>query len=284
MLMGLKNHISEINPNLVHSENRRGFPKELKIKKKKNKETKKGCNHPLFLKIMEDFLLGKKIYPSITTTFNSDWREQIKEVKKLSLKEVCLFLTCSKLKERKEIYGLLKKTKIKKIPLVHLRTDMELWELDYLIKNYHTEAFNIHSKTDYPLNYDYSKYKDIIYIENVYNCFDKKELKNFGGICLDLSHLENDRILNKKRFDCNKKIIKKYRIGCNHISTIKKNIHIDRSGEKRFSSHNLGNLSEFDYLKQYPSDYFSPIIALELENSIKEQLLAKDYIINLFKK
>jgi hypothetical protein len=37
-------------------------------------------------------------------------------------------------------------------------------------------------------------------------------------------------------------------------------------------------LADFDYLKNYPRKYFPPIIALELENSLKEQLQAKEYI------
>lgn len=70
-----------------------------------------------------------KIFPSITTTgykpFFSDWREKIKELKDFNIKEICFFPTCLSKKERKEAYGLFKKEKIKNIPFVHLRTDMD---------------------------------------------------------------------------------------------------------------------------------------------------------------
>jgi len=43
----------------------------------------------------------------------------------------------------------------------------------------------------------------------------------------------------------------------------------------------LEDFSELDYLRKYPKDYFSSLIALELENTIKEQLKAKEYILDI---
>ena len=224
-----------------------------------------------------------KFIPAIATTKGSDWREKIKEIKNLNLKEMAFFPTCLNKKERKEFYQLIEKSGLEKIPFVHLRSDMKIKELDYLIKNWKTEVFNIHTQIEYPLVYDYSKYKDIIYIENVYHPFDKKELKEFAGICLDFSHLENDRLLEKKRFKHNFKILDIYPIGCNHISAIKKTTYIDEAGYIRCAFHYLKNFSELDYLKKYPLKYFSPFCAIELENSILKQLKAIEYIKNLLK-
>jgi len=135
------------------------------------------------------------------------------------------------------------------------------------------------------LLYDYSKYRDRIFIENIFYFFDEKELDYFGGICLDFAHLENDRLLENKRFEATLKMIEKYPIGVNHISVIKKETHQNVSKKiTRYDSHNFENLSEFDYLKKYPKNYFSNLIALELENSIKEQLVAKEYIIDILSK
>lgn len=226
------------------------------------------------------------IFPTITT-ISKNWRGKIKELNELGLKEICFFPTCLKEKERKTAYKLLEKSGIKEIPLVHIREDMKFQELDYLIKNYKTRFLASHTESQYPSVYDYSKYKNIIFIENVFNYFDENELKNYGGICLDLSHLENDRLLYKDRFKHNTEIIKKYPIGCNHISAVKKTVHIDkrvnREEEKlyRYDSHKFENLSEFDYLKKYPKNYFSDIIAIELENSIEDQLSAKEYILKI---
>lgn len=219
------------------------------------------------------------ILPAITTTKGSDWREKIKEAEGLKIKEICFFLTCLNLDQRKEFYELVKKTSIKEAPFVHLRTDMEPWELDYLVENYKTKVFNIHTQSEFPLVYDYSKYKKQIYVENIYEPFDEKELKKFGGICLDFTHFENDRLTDEKKFRYNTEILKKYPIGCNHISAIKPEPQLDDYDKTmRYDKHFFKNLSEFDYLKKYPQKYFSNFIALELENSLEDQLLVRKFI------
>ncbi len=194
----------------------------------------------------------RKVLVSIVTTKNSDWQAKIKETKELRLSEVAVFLTCLDKKARQRLYKLLESSSVKSVPLVHLRGDMEPGELDYFLKNYKTKFFVHHSQSEYPFLHDYSKYKDIIFIENVYKPLDEEELKNFGGICLDLSHLENDRILEKEKFGHNIKIIEKYPIGCNHISVMKKISHKDENiGTTRYDRHFLDDLSELDYLKNY---------------------------------
>lgn len=227
----------------------------------------------------------RKILPSITTTLGSDWKAQLKEVKELKLKEIAIFPTCLKEKERKKFYSLIEKTGIKSIPFCHLRSDMKIKELDYLINKFHTKAFSLHSLVEFPLLYNYSKYKNIIYIENVFSPLNEEEIKSFGGISLDISHLENDRLLHKEKFKKDLKILEKHPIGCNHISAVKKVLSLEGKGKEkslRYTSHRLESFSDLDYLKRYPKNYFSDIIAIELENSIKEQLLAKEYIINIF--
>ena len=199
----------------------------------------------------------------------------------MGLKEAALFPTAINKKEREELYQLLEKSSLESIPFAHLRSDMEPREIDYLIKRYHTEVFNIHTQRENPLIYDYSKYKNIIYIENVYYPLNEQGLKNFGGICLDFSHLETDRLLHKETFKQNVKMLENYPIGCNHISAIKRETHLDEMGKVRYDDHHLKNLSELDYLKKYPLKYFALFVAVELENSIKEQLAARDYIIDL---
>jgi len=230
---------------------------------------------------MNNFWKSRKIFLTITTGLR--WREKIEKIKEIKLEEVSLFLTFLKEKERKELYELVRKTSIKEVPFVHIRSDMELWELDYLVKNYKTQVFNIHTRSEYPLNKDHLKYKNIIYIENVYNPLNEEEIKDFGGICLDLAHLENDRMTDKGKFEHNIKILRKYPIGCNHIGSIRDAIRIDEKGFTRHDDHYIRYLSEMDYLKKYPSKYFSPFIAIELEDNIKRQLEVKEYVINLLK-
>jgi len=215
---------------------------------------------------------------SITTT--AEWKEKIKEIDELGLEKAALFPTFLELEQRKDFYALLEKTCLKRVPFCHLRSDMEFWELDYLIKRWKCSAFNLHTQREYPFQYDYLKYKDMLYIENVCFDFKEEELRSVAGICLDFSHLENDRVLRPKKFEKRKKVLEKYKIGCNHISAVQEKPYKDKEGHLVVSCHLMNNLKEMDYLKHYPEHYFSQYCALELENPLKEQLKAIEYIVN----
>ncbi|MBI2450663.1 MAG: hypothetical protein HYV47_03990 [Candidatus Nealsonbacteria bacterium] len=224
-----------------------------------------------------------EILPAITTIF--DWQSKVEEIKKIGLEEVALFPTCLNPRERGKLYDLLKGTKIKKIPFVHLRSDMAKDEIYYLIKNYHTRVFNMHTKREYPYPPDCQEYRDMIYIENTYDPFDEKEIQEFAGICLDFAHLANSKIFKSDMYSHNIKLIEKYGCGCNHVAPAKNYSIFEK--EVKLSegqhAHILDNLSELDYLKEFPKKYFGKFVALELENSIKEQLEAKNYISGIIK-
>ena len=130
--------------------------------------------------------------------------------------------------------------------------------------------------------YNLDKYKNIIYIENSALLLDEEEIKNFAGVCLDMTHLENRRLLEEELYKKDIEIIEKYPCGCNHIPAVKKS-PFKRKNKLKYDSHYLKDLTEMDYLKKYPAKYFSSILAIELENTIEEQLKAKDYIIDLLK-
>lgn len=229
-------------------------------------------------------LKKEQFLPAVTTTEGSDWRDKTKEIKELGLHAVAIFPTCLEKAEREEMYRLLKEAGVEEIPFVHIRTDMTLGELDYLVANFQTKVFNIHTKKRHPLLHDYSKYKNIIYVENVWPLFDEEEVKHFAGICLDLAHLENDKRLNPEIFTKIIEMLKKYPVGCNHVGAVRDTVVFDKDDNKEvFAIHHFRGLSEFDYLKNYPEKYFSDFIAMELENSLKEQLKAIDYIVNLMR-
>lgn len=224
-----------------------------------------------------------KIIPTITTTPGSNWREKMSEISKLGIEEAAIFPTCLEKEKRNELYRLIEKSSLKRIPYVHLRNDMGIEELDYFVQNFKTEVFNIHTNREYPFICDYSKYRKMIYIENVFCPLNEKELASFGGVCVDFSHLENDRLFNERKFEQNIKIVEKFKIGCNHISAVKKEFWLDfknsyEKNKKRYDYHSFKELAEFDYLENYPLKYFSSLVAMELENSIEEQLRAGEYI------
>lgn len=222
--------------------------------------------------------MENKVLVSITTTWGSDWKKQISDATRLGLEELAVFPTCLDLEQRKEFYRLLENSSVKSIPYCHLRGDMTLAELDYFVQKYQTRAFSAHMQVERPSPEDWTKYRQSIYIEFVYHALDQEELGRFGGICLDLSHLENDRISRLDNYEKNVKIIEKNYIGVNHIGAIRTVPRLDDAKATRYDWHVFQGLSEFDYLKRYPLNYFSPFIALEVENSIQDQLKAKDYI------
>lgn len=222
------------------------------------------------------------ILPTITTTFKANWKGKIKEAEMFELKEIALFLTCLDKNERREAYNLLSKTNIKSIPFVHLRHDMGVEELEFLIKEYNTQVFCVHSSQEYPIPGEWINFSSIIAVENTLNTWlEEKEIKRFGGICLDFAHLENDRTTNLEKFNHDFSLLGKFPVRCNHISAIKENFIIEEDEKIRYDSHSFSDLSNFDYLKKYSLELFSDFCALELENSIRDQLQVKDYILKI---
>jgi len=215
-------------------------------------------------------------YPTLTTLV--DYKEKLTEIKTLKLEKVCVFFTGLNFEERKILFKELKKAGVKEIPFAHIKNDMTLEELDLLVECYNTQRMNLHSFKEHPAIYDYSKYKDLIYIENVYVAFEEEEIRRWAGICLDFSHLENDRIIRPEYFEKNIKILERNKIGCNHISAIKSKSHLNNDGLNRYDYHATNNLSDFDYLKKYDKKFFSNFCAIELNNSISFQLKVIDYI------
>ncbi len=224
-------------------------------------------------------MVQTKILPTITTTEpfkgGTSWRDKIKELRRLKIEEVSLFLTVLEKDERQELYNLLEKESIKRIPHVHLRNDMTNEELDYLVSRHKTEVFNTHPRRQYPPIYDWNKHLKNIYIENAKTIPEREELEVFGGICLDFSHWE-EAVL-KKRQDYNSFIdlITSFSVGCGHLSAISVNSNLGL--EDKLSCHYAENPSQLDYFEKYLS-YAPPVISLELNNSLAEQLEIKKYI------
>lgn len=228
--------------------------------------------------------MAKQILLSITTTNRNDWRARIREAVELGIKELALFPTCLGLDERQEMYKALEESGIKSIPFCHLRSDMMLEELDFLVEKYRTKAFNTHMQIEYPRVHDWSKYRKIIFIEPVYHKLDEKELKDFAGICPDFSHFEDDRLLHQDHYEHNVRLLEDYPVGCNHISAITKDKYVDQTENyPRYHRHCLKDLSELDYLQNYSEKFFGEFIALEVENKISEQLRAREYISKIIK-
>lgn len=218
-----------------------------------------------------------RVYPSITTTKGSDWRQMIDDCRKFGVKEVALFPTCLKAEERGEMYSLLEASGIESIPFVHLRSDMPSEEIVFLINKFGTKVFNTHCQAENPLDYDLSEFKKNIYLENASDSI-VGEIEEWAGICLDVSHLEDKRIKGSPLFEEVIEILEKYPCGCWHLNTVTKVPLEDKErGEIFYDVHYFSDLSDFDYCLAYKK-YLAPHVALELENPISEQLEAKKYV------
>ncbi|MCK9393670.1 MAG: hypothetical protein WCX30_03515 [Candidatus Paceibacterota bacterium] len=217
-----------------------------------------------------NFLVG------VTTTEGSDWTKKIKEINELHIKEVAVFPTCLDKNQRGELYVALEKSCIEKIPFVHLRSDMDVSEIEFFIKKFNTVIFNCHASRINPQNPSWKQYKEIICVEN-HGGFVEDELAQFGGICLDFTHMEDEIITGRTTQEEYQSILNKFPIKCNHISAIKSKFMIE-DHDISFGSHLLEDLSELDYLKKYPLSYFSNYCAIELENSLGRQLEVIEHI------
>lgn len=224
-----------------------------------------------------------EILLGLTTTPGSDWRRKVDEMNKFDIKRIALFPTFLGLQQRKELYALLEKIEGLEIPHVHLRGDMELWELNLLVQKYGARVFNLHSVQEFPVLHDYSKYTKQIYLENTPGFMPSdEEIDKCNGFCVDFSHWEDGMRRKDFLYDGFAEKIKKNNIGCCHVSAIR-----DNASLARFHSHDTENpisdfhyfeeLSEFDYLVKY-TQYLPPFISLELENSFEEQLRVKKYL------
>ena len=233
---------------------------------------------------------GKKILPGLSTLPRSDWKSNVASIEKLGLEEIAIFPTFIEIEERKQLYSALEKTPLKKIPHVHLRDDMEPWELEYFIKRYQAEVFNIHPWPGFKRLFEKCpQYKKMTFVENLDTLSDDffKMLEDgYGGICLDASHYEDaGRLQGEPSYEKFEECLSDYPIGCCHISGVKDEMYeysvTNPEGivykEKLYGSHYVDELSELNYVKKYLK-YLPPIVSIELENSFEYQLKVKEYL------
>lgn len=208
------------------------------------------------------------IYVSITGE-KSDWQEKLKDINELKLTEVAVFL--ERFEKRDNLYKFLSKSCIKKVPLVHIREDVTKQEIQFFIDNYGTQYFNIH-EAHFDILDRWKGYLDKLYLEMNYDSEIPKNVrvKEIGGFCIDLSHFKS--ALARGSEEAYYAFIRKNKIKftCNHLNGY--------DPKKREDMHIVKDLKDFDYLTTLPKYVFSDIIALEVDNSIKEQLKFKEYL------
>ena len=221
--------------------------------------------------------LKKRILVSITGRNKKDWISKLESIKKHKIKKIALFLEMFNKKERKLIYQALILSKIKKVPLIHIRDDMNKKELKFLRKEFKTKCFTVHESSFKVIDQWKGLHKRLFLEMNKDNKIPKNvDVSKIGGFCIDLAHFKCEQRLWSKEFLY---IIKRAKIPryfkCNHINGYNFDTNKD--------IHKITNLNQFNYLKTLPDFLFGKYIALETFNSIEEQLKFKKYIVKLLK-
>jgi hypothetical protein len=212
--------------------------------------------------------------PSITTTSRRwGWQAKVAEISELGLEQVALFPTGIGPAARQALYRELERSPIKEIPFVHLRSDMTPEEVGYLVERFGMRLANIHPHADYPLEHDLTAFNDRIAVENRYiQEIADSDLAGRAGVCLDISHHEDCRLRFPEMYQhlCDR--LRDYPCACWHVSAVGQ-VPINYKEYEVFSDHKFTDLQEFDYAVRY-REHLPPIVAMELENPLAEQLKA----------
>lgn len=221
---------------------------------------------------MIDF--SKRIYLGITGEKNSDWQSKLEEINRLGIREAAVFLERFQREERDNLYRMLLKSSIKRVPFVHLRSDTGNNEIKFFIDNFKTRYFNIH-EDHFDLLDQWKDNWDKLYLEMNYDSEIAKnvKVKKIGGFCVDLAHFKS--AIARGSEEAYYIFIRKNKIKfvSNHLGGY--------SDDRRKDLHVINSLKDFNYLISLPKWVFGKVIAIELDHSIKDQLIFKNYIIKL---
>jgi hypothetical protein len=220
---------------------------------------------------------SKRLLIGLTGRNAKEVIKKIKDANKLGITRAALFLEMVKDNERDSVYSALEKSKIKTLPLVHIRNGMHKDELKLLEKKYKSKCLTIHEDS-FKYLHKWNGHHKKLYLEMNYNDKIPKDAKveKIGGFCIDLSHFKSakERGVIEYNYIMKRKGLKKRFLG-NHLNGYS-------SKEKR-DIHAVNNVKQFDYLLTLPKFVFGKYIALEMFNTIEEQIKYKKYLLRLLK-
>ncbi len=232
------------------------------------------------------------ILPGLTSTKKDRIPAFLADIRRHRLSAIALFPTCLTEVERAALYRELETIPGLRIPHVHLRSDCNETEIEYLSNRFGAEVFNIHPRaTSYPFGPISLRHAPRFFVENVDLPPEYEEIAGsdglgperpaLGGLCPDFSHLENARLQGRTAYvERMEELFGRCAVGCCHISTIRVGDPNEWSGE--WDHHDFRSLSDFDYLAKYKGRLPPQWASLELENTLEEQLRAADYVAALF--
>jgi predicted hydrolase (HD superfamily) len=222
--------------------------------------------------------IENKIILGITGDEDTHHIEKIEEIIKNKIECVSLFLQYLPVKKREKIYNKIENSTIKEIPLVHIGKDVEKKELSFLFKKYKTRFFTIH-ESDFNILSKWKGFYKYLFLEMSTDNIVAKNVKveRIGGFCVDLAHYQKQK--DRRTIDYQyvyERRKEKSLFKCNHLSGY--------SSKEMTDLHYVESEKDFDFLKNVPDFVFGKVIAIEVNNSISDQLRFKDYIINLLSK
>jgi hypothetical protein len=222
-----------------------------------------------------------RIIPGLTSTKKERIPAFLEDLERESIHEIALFPTCLVKSERASLYRELELLHGLQIPHVHVRSDFDCGELDYLCGRFGTEAFNIHPGTStHPFGTIPEKHARKFFVENVEQFPEDVDLEAIGGLCPDFSHWANAVAYGRLAYDAAmRRLAGRYPIGCCHLSALRPGVPNPWHGE--WDHHEFVVLADLDYLKAYSA--FMPLTwgSLELENPLSEQLQARRHLESL---
>ncbi|MCD6550303.1 hypothetical protein J7K24_02040, partial [bacterium] len=207
---------------------------------------------------------SKRILVSITGYKDYHWKNKLKEIERFKISKIGLFLERFERGQRKEIYKALLASKIKEIPLVHIRNDMSRDELVFLVRNFGSRYLTIHEDS-FDVMQKWRGFFKRLYLEmNTDNFVSRKvDVSRIGGFCVDLAHFKVEATKWSEEFVYifERRAVSRY-FACNHLSGY--------SFERNTDLHFPKKLKDFEYLKTLPEFIFGDVIGLEVDNSISQ--------------
>ncbi|TRZ64074.1 MAG: hypothetical protein D4Q79_02345 [Spirochaetia bacterium] len=219
--------------------------------------------------------LEKSITVGITGNKDIHWKSKLSEIEKLKIDRVSLFLEQFSTKiQRGKIYKAILKSRIKEIPLIHIRNEMDKNEISFLLKKFKNPYLTIH-ESSFKYMGKWKGFHKNLYLEMNYDDSipGNVDVKKIGGFCVDLAHFKTSEERWTKEFLYESSKNKKRYFKCNHLSGF--------SFKKGRDVHLVKNKEDFNYLKTLPKFIFGDVMAIEIYNSIAEQLEFKKHIIKL---
>ena len=150
----------------------------------------------------------KRIFVGITCTSvkrkKDHWKNQLKEINKLKIKQITLFPTTLKPKERQVLYKELEASCVEEIKLVHLRgEDFTKKEILYLKKQFKTKLFNCHEEYLDILYKKFPEFRKNIVLELNYDDRIENHLQpnRLDGFCIDFAHMKAAKDYHDVEYD-----------------------------------------------------------------------------------